>query len=799
MPSAFAAEPPDLPEPLPPASGALFEILAPGEPPDPDPSPLADRSLGFCVPPNEALLDYWTRVEDRLFKIRHCMTIDGVKRAQAFWDPEIDPEVLVRARAAGIPLDELQTLLDRQPPAHRFEVLLERARRFSATAQQFGAQLLAALERKDERELAELRAVHETAILDLVDRHHAAAVATAEAELDHIAAQKAAVQVRIDHYTALLEIDGTDALDNAALRAVTGALGGDVSALNLSGTEARSLAAQVAAMESQAKAGEAEAKGNRIRELGPQWSAGLVGQTGGGLPEPVIARGFADVAARYGSANVDARFQRRAFRHRDRATGASASAGVLAAAARFALRKSERQMQLDMATAERDALDMRSSVADIRLTAARRQRETDRQRRRHAREVHDIARSRFTATGLYTHLSGTLAQLYRTAYDTAHRTARLAERAYRFETGDDASFVRPDNWTGSRAGLLAGERLHLQLQAMEAAFVDRDRRRQEVSLPCPLAEIDPDALLRLQETGTAAFRVPEWWHDLYYPGLYRRRIEAVRLSIQCVTGPYGNVAARLTLSDSAMRTGPDPAAALAGIQVARNSAVTASAAVSDPGVFTFDHADPRHLPFKGAGAIGDWTVALPARHPVFDYRSITDVVLELSVSADFDGALRMAVEGGTEGGPPGAVDAMLQAGMARLVSLAHEFPEAFFRLTDPGAGDPGPHRFPFDPARHLPAWAPLPRMRIADAELLLGPAQSLEIAALQGVTATLNGGATDTWSAPADRGGLPRASFGAFERALGDGPFDLEIGLDLPPEIALEDVLIRLSLFADPP
>ena len=36
--------------------------------------------LAFCIPPNKNLLAYWDRVEDRLFKIRNCMNISGIRR-----------------------------------------------------------------------------------------------------------------------------------------------------------------------------------------------------------------------------------------------------------------------------------------------------------------------------------------------------------------------------------------------------------------------------------------------------------------------------------------------------------------------------------------------------------------------------------------------------------------------------------------------------------------------------------------------------------------------------------------------
>jgi hypothetical protein len=84
-------------------------------------------SLYFRVPPNEKLPELWELVEDRLFKIRHCQNIEGITRSLPLYEPPIDPELLIRAKAAGIDLADV--LADRFAPlAHyRFQALLQRA------------------------------------------------------------------------------------------------------------------------------------------------------------------------------------------------------------------------------------------------------------------------------------------------------------------------------------------------------------------------------------------------------------------------------------------------------------------------------------------------------------------------------------------------------------------------------------------------------------------------------------------------------------------------------------------------
>src|SRR5690606_27706532 len=61
------------------------------------------RTLYFCIPHNEKMLSYWDKTADRLFKIRHCMNIEGVVRQLALFDPPLDPGMMVKAASAGIP------------------------------------------------------------------------------------------------------------------------------------------------------------------------------------------------------------------------------------------------------------------------------------------------------------------------------------------------------------------------------------------------------------------------------------------------------------------------------------------------------------------------------------------------------------------------------------------------------------------------------------------------------------------------------------------------------------------------
>ena len=127
----------------------------------------------------------------------------------------------------------------------------------------------------------------------------------------------------------------------------------------------------------------------------------------------------------------------------------------------------------------------------------------------HSQEVDDLYKEKFTSLGLYNYLATTLSRLHREAYNVAHELAMMAERAYRFEIDDDeATFIAQDNWQFDKAGLLAGERLSLQLQRLEHAHLQRNTRQYEMTQSFSLAQLDPKALLMLRETGECRVHHP---------------------------------------------------------------------------------------------------------------------------------------------------------------------------------------------------------------------------------------------------------------------------------------------------
>src|SRR5262249_3674476 len=128
-----------------------------------DPAPLP--MLYFCIPHNEKMLSYWDTVADRLYKLRHCMNIEGVVRQLALFEPPIDPGALVKAVAGGIDISSAIADLNAPLPLYRFNVLLQKANEVCNDVKALGGALLAALEKKDAEALALLRQSEEIRLL----------------------------------------------------------------------------------------------------------------------------------------------------------------------------------------------------------------------------------------------------------------------------------------------------------------------------------------------------------------------------------------------------------------------------------------------------------------------------------------------------------------------------------------------------------------------------------------------------------------------------------------------------------
>ena len=162
------------------------------------------QSLYFCIPFNDNILQYWTTIADRLFKIRHCLNIDGVFAPLSLFAPPIDPGMLVRATAAGLDLSSVLNDLNAPLPLYRFIFMIQKATELCNEVKSLGSALLAALEKKDAEYLSLLRSSHEIKLLSAVLQLKQTQITEAQNQIDNLAKQKELTTIKRDYYQNLI-------------------------------------------------------------------------------------------------------------------------------------------------------------------------------------------------------------------------------------------------------------------------------------------------------------------------------------------------------------------------------------------------------------------------------------------------------------------------------------------------------------------------------------------------------------------------------------------------------------------
>lgn len=656
---------------------------------------ITQARLAFCVPVNEDLLAYWDRIEDRLFKIRNCMNISGIRRKLALFQPPIDPMLLVRAKAAGLSMEEILTETGSAAslPNYRFSYMLEKAKQLAQQVQNFGSLLLSALEKKDVEELTLLRSLHERNIIKLTATIKQKQIDEAEKQYNASAESVANIETQISYYEGLLD-EGLTGWEHTQQVSRHGA-----TLLKIS-EGALHLHAGIAYLFPQA---------------GSPFSLNYGGQQLG-----TSFKEYADWASSVASV-LDS---------------ISQSAGLEAT---FQRRKQEWNFQLKSAQQSLAQANQQLLASEIRLRMAEHELDMHEKATEQAAELDEFYKNKFTGLGLYNYMTSALTRIFRMSYIMALDMAKQAEQCYASEIGGETKLIMADNWQMEYAGLLSGDKLMFQLNQLEQAYMKNYGRSPEITQNFSLALLNPGELMKLKQTGKCSIQIPEIALDMVYPGQYRRLIRGLRLSIPCISGPFTNISAELKLKSSSVRLAPDADAT--DVLIAKDSFITTSSAINDAGTFEFNLKDERYLPFEYAGAISDWELTLPGKIRTFNYNTISDVIIHLSYTAK---------QGDREAAENKIISQLTQYaqdnGLFRLVSLKQDFPDEFYRLLQ---SDPQKVELNIT-MDYFPYFLQDNQFTITTAKLYLKPKRKVAISTLPSIQ--INGNINVQWNSAEDLG-----------------------------------------------
>lgn len=563
----------------------------------------AAASAMFLPEVNEVMQGDWLTLRQRMYNLRHNLTLDGQPLLLPLFAKPADPKVLLNAAVAAegsggsdLPVTSL--------PLWRFESMLDSARGLVFQLIQFGNAVQGVLERQDAESLNALLQNQGTELMASSIRVQEGTLRELETEKAVLSKAKDSAQKRFDSYSRMHDE-------------------------NINAREHLSMEMQVA---SQSVAAGAKVAHMTAAALG--LAPNIFGLANGGMKYEGVGNAVG--------------------------IGITMASDVLmitslriAQEEMYRRRREEWEIQRNNAEGDIHQMEAQLAALEVRIESAELQKTHLEMQQGHAQAQLDFLQTKFSNSALYSWLRGRLATIYFQFYDLAVSRCLMAEKAWHWESGKSDTYIRGGGWQGTWAGLTCGEGLMLNLAQLEAARMKWSKRALEVTRTVSLADFYRSTLtesdqfelsaavsallngdtppegsaerVRLDESGalTASITLADLnIVDDYPSGLGdQRRIKQVSVSLPALLGPYQDVQAVLNYTGGVNELPPG----------CDNMAI--SRGVNDSGQFQPDFNDPRWLPFEGADIReGSMIISFPQAETKQKalLESLNDIILHIS-------------------------------------------------------------------------------------------------------------------------------------------------------------------------
>lgn len=535
---------------------------------------IVESMFYFSVPRNDTLFSYWDTIADRLYKIRNSLNIQGVKRTLALFAPPIDPGLMVKAQAMGLSIDSILSSSEAKLPIYRFRVIVKLAVDMAKDACQMGRDLLGILEKQDAEQLQVFKAKCDKAVVAESKAVHEMEVKSLEAEKVRLEEKKTAKQNTSKKQKAMHLVSVAEKKYQKL-------------------------------MEKVAKIQETVEKVRNIASATfkiPDFKYGSVINAFGGPRFDIESLGGTKLAENLVSAaeSYAARFAQRQL-----------DAAKTKLQAELERRKKEWLLEDEVADAEVVEVEKEEVINEIKAQQVEKKHQSIEREVLRSEQMYDVLSEKFTNDELYNWLEKELGAVYRQYVKLLNDVALMAEKAYHFEidgkTGVTPEFINKTYWEGLRKGLLAPERILLDLRRMEKAYLENDVHEMEILRPILLFENLDAPVCNPSENDTiySSLDFPDGqhievtkeanvfeYHIVVSRSLFEndfvnhrnRLLKDIRLQVisNNVGESYKCLNAELSISNSIF-----------------NTVVATSMALQDAGKFDFKFIDDRYSPFDG--------------------------------------------------------------------------------------------------------------------------------------------------------------------------------------------------------
>lgn len=581
-------------------------------------------------PINPRLARLHQTLKQRLFNLRHGLTLDGKVLPALDWNSET-LEVFSSNQGTIASQPAIYRRTHERLPHYRFRHLLPIARQAASELAKQGGQYLALMEGQLDKKLLVLRQTHHLKMADFAIRLQQKSINSLQSRKSGLLLTQSKITARLNRLSHLIDI-GRSPEEEAA------------TAFTWIGNSAKLLSIPF------------EIAGAAVEAAVPTIYGMAVGGIKPAAPMYSTAKSLKVASEVSGMLAAELKTQ----------------AGYNRRAATWAFEKSEAQWDLRILGAQLDELELELSASNIELARCI-------QDRNNLREAHASMTDSFSIVATYDWLTARQEQIYGSAYDAVRSLCQMAESAWRLEIGDyrRASFLDAYAWRDKYKGMLAGDSLLQGLQQMENEYLLNSERRLTIrktfSLNQQLGQAQWDKLFKKGPDADSAlalnFAFSAADFDKSYPGHYLRQLKHVsvtlvmknrqdptelsavltQLASNTLLEPHSIAAASL-YPDAQTATAQEKEARETAAQdpalVLRNPGVNQQIALSvtdaDDGVghqndsWLYEMAlhDGRYLPFEGTGAISQWELKILGDEALLkDLSVITDIKLNMVYTA----------------------------------------------------------------------------------------------------------------------------------------------------------------------
>lgn len=512
----------------------------------------------FLPPYNDSLLNYWDKIELRLFNLRHNLSLDGQPLNLPAFATPVNPRQLQiqMSQGNGIGGREIGGQVSRSN--YRFPLVIEKARAAVNQLIQFGGSLQNALQSQDNEAMTLLLQTQQQTIISTTREIQERNIAVLEAQIEALELAKEGAESSQAHFVGLL--------------------GNWMSTV------------------------ETKALSMRSRGVNHNVASSTFMLLGAAVDLLPNTFGFAFGGSRWGAPlNATAHgLQARAVFEDGNATNLEISES-------YKRRMEDWTLQRDTFESEVKRLSAEIKSLKEQLTMAHKQVDLTEIEFANAQAIYELQSTRFTSEALYNWLTGRLSTLYYQMYDATLPLCMMAKSSLEQELGTEKAiglFTLP-TWNDLYKGLLAGEKLMVELHRLENIWLEENKRGLEVTKTVSMdtlikegnnqssfnslmkevlggnsAEIVNGVAIQLQNN-ILSIRLDLSQLNLnnsYNQFEKTRLIKNLSVTLPTLLGPYQDIEAILSL----------------------NGEMTAlSHGMDDSGLFVTDFNDSRFLPFEG--------------------------------------------------------------------------------------------------------------------------------------------------------------------------------------------------------